>query len=138
MYLQYISCIFELYLMNIRALLGISQEYLSSGICQAFLDYFSSTPVAHVRNISSCIKHITGLSNTQFRRFVSICKAYFRLMVAYHHRNDINQLIIIRILSTLMHTEIFAAYAGSCLFSCIKGSDIFLKLPASKLNPLKN
>ena len=95
------------------SILGIVRDF--TGICQTFLDYFSSTPVAHLRNISSCKKHIIGLSNTQFRRFVSICKAYFRLMVAYHHRNDINLLILLGILSTLMRTEIFAAYAGSCL-----------------------
>ena len=107
----YISCIFELYLMSIS---GIVRHF--TGICQAFLDYFSSTAEAHLRNISRCKKHITGLSYTQFRRFVNTCKAYFRLMVAYHHRNHINLLILLGILSTLMHTENFAAYAGSCLF----------------------
>ena len=104
-YLRHISGIYHGYL---RHLSGISQAYFRhiAGISQAYCRHISGIYLAYLWLISGLsqlssyiiyLKHISGISK-------------YSLTTKYH------SLILIRLFITFIDTEIFAAYAGSCLF----------------------
>ena len=100
-YLWYISCRSLVYLWCISSISVIYSMHFS-GISQAYLRYFSYLSQKYLRSFHSYISHISIISQ------VSKC-LLTNDMISVH-------LISFNILLLFMDTEIFAAYAGSCLF----------------------
>ena len=110
-YLRYISGISKAYF---RHLLAISQAYLRhiTGIFQVYLRHISGISQVYLRHITSIsqayLSHISQVS-------LWFIKGIYQVHLSPHSQHNIIKFILIWLFVTFIDTEIFAAYAGSCL-----------------------